>query len=471
MPVWLEWIVYILIVIVMLGVLIAIHEAGHLATAKMFRVYCFEYSIGMGPKVFSKKKKNGETYFSIRAVPFGGFVSMYGEPGAVPEGFEEPPQERSLEHIAKWKKCIILVAGVTLNFILGLVLIYVGDQFCPIFYSGYYGAEVEGKMTTTLINTSYDFETISYIDAHKPAGKEKEWETKDYLVSLPVYDAPVPTQKDAYSTVQILACGVHLYTDATMTTRVNEIDYVACYSPSTLIDNHGLGDSLVLFPKSAEAVPSAMSIYGVTALPQVFNDQGLSNAFDPSTLNDGVTINLPVQLMYRKAAKDVEHYKENLICLEKLTLSKKGKVFAGESVTVNIIKVWNNWGEAWQRWAADVPQACSAIVRGFASLFTPNGWKNISGIIGITAAMPQINAAGGARMVFFFAGMISINLAFFNLLPFPGLDGWQLLVTVIEGITKKKVPAKIQGIVSFVGIALLFGLMILIAVKDVIQLI
>lgn len=145
MPVWLEWIVYILIVIVMLGVLIAIHEAGHLATAKMFRVYCFEYSIGMGPKVFSKKKKNGETYFSIRAVPFGGFVSMYGEPGAVPEGFEEPPQERSLEHIAKWKKCIILVAGVTLNFILGLVLIYVGDQFCPIFYSGYYGAEVEGR--------------------------------------------------------------------------------------------------------------------------------------------------------------------------------------------------------------------------------------------------------------------------------------------------------------------------------------
>ena len=84
MPVWLEWIFYILIVVVMLGVLIAIHEAGHLATAKLFRVYCFEYSIGMGPKIFSKKRKGGESTFSIRAGPFGGYVAIYGEPGAVP---------------------------------------------------------------------------------------------------------------------------------------------------------------------------------------------------------------------------------------------------------------------------------------------------------------------------------------------------------------------------------------------------
>ena len=85
--------------------------------------------------------------------------------------------------------------------------------------------------------------------------------------------------------------------------------------------------------------------------------------------------------------------------------------------------------------------------------------------------MPQVNAAGGARMVFFYAGLISINLAFFNLLPFPGLDGWQLLVTVIEGVSRKKVPQKVQGIVSTICLVLLFGLMIFIAVKDVASLI
>ena len=79
-------ILYILLFIVCLSVLIAIHELGHLAAAKAFKVYCFEYSLGFGPKLFSKKRKNGETAFSVRAIPFGGFVSMYGEDVPLPEG-------------------------------------------------------------------------------------------------------------------------------------------------------------------------------------------------------------------------------------------------------------------------------------------------------------------------------------------------------------------------------------------------
>ena len=73
-------------------------------------------------------------------------------------------------------------------------------------------------------------------------------------------------------------------------------------------------------------------------------------------------------------------------------------------------------------------------------------------------------------MIFYFAGLISINLAFFNLLPFPGLDGWSLLVTFIEGVTRKRVPQRVQGIVSTVGLVLLIGLMAIIAVKDIVAL-
>ena len=107
---------------------------------------------------------------------------------------------------------------------------------------------------------------------------------------------------------------------------------------------------------------------------------------------------------------------------------------------------------------------------GFVSLFQPGGFQNLSGIIGITAAMPQISASGGARLVFFFAGMISINLAFFNLLPFPGLDGWQLLITVVEGVCKKKVPEKFKTVMTLIGFVLLFGLMLAVVVKDIIAL-
>ena len=62
---------------------------------------------------------------------------------------------------------------------------------------------------------------------------------------------------------------------------------------------------------------------------------------------------------------------------------------------------------------------------------------------------------------------ISVNLAVFNLLPFPGLDGWQLLVTFVEAATRKKIPDKVKNIVSLIGLGLLLLLMGALVVKDV----
>lgn len=88
----------------------------------------------------------------------------------------------------------------------------------------------------------------------------------------------------------------------------------------------------------------------------------------------------------------------------------------------------------------------------------------------MTSALPQIEALGGPGHIFYFAGLLSINLAFFNLLPFLGLDGWQLLVTIIEGITRKKMPEKAQAVATVIGFTLLALLMILVTVKDIIAL-
>ena len=68
----------ILYFLLLLSIIICIHEAGHLMAAKLFGVYCYEYSFGMGPVIFQKKGK--ETIYSIRALPVGGFVSTAGEP-------------------------------------------------------------------------------------------------------------------------------------------------------------------------------------------------------------------------------------------------------------------------------------------------------------------------------------------------------------------------------------------------------
>jgi regulator of sigma E protease len=107
--------------IILLSIIICIHEGGHLLAAKKFGVYCFEYSFGMGPLIWQKQGK--ETKYSIRAIPIGGYVSMAGETES-DEAYPDVvvPEGRRLNDIAKWKKIIVLLAGVFMNFMLAWLI-------------------------------------------------------------------------------------------------------------------------------------------------------------------------------------------------------------------------------------------------------------------------------------------------------------------------------------------------------------
>ena len=93
-----QTLINIVVFILILGIVVLIHELGHFITAKSFGVYCSEFSIGMGPKIFSRKK--GETEYEIRALPIGGFVSMAGEADNDIEEFKDVPIERTLKGIS-----------------------------------------------------------------------------------------------------------------------------------------------------------------------------------------------------------------------------------------------------------------------------------------------------------------------------------------------------------------------------------
>jgi regulator of sigma E protease len=70
----------------------------------------------------------------------------------------------------------------------------------------------------------------------------------------------------------------------------------------------------------------------------------------------------------------------------------------------------------------------------------------------------------------FIWGLISVNLAVFNLLPFPGLDGWHLLVITIEGFFKKEIPSQWKNVISLIGFFILMGLMVFLLIKDILAL-
>ncbi len=104
--------------ILVLGITILIHEFGHYLFAKKAGIYCYEFSIGMGPKLFSWHRKNDETEYSIRLFPIGGFVSMAGE--SVEED-KKVPKNKHMQY-KKWhQRFMVMFAGVFFNYILAFV--------------------------------------------------------------------------------------------------------------------------------------------------------------------------------------------------------------------------------------------------------------------------------------------------------------------------------------------------------------
>lgn len=107
-------ILYILLAVLFFGIMVAIHEFGHFFTAKLLGVKVNEFAIGMGPAFWSRTR--GETQYSLRVFPIGGYCAMEGED-------EETGDPRAFSVQAWWKKLIILAAGSFMNFLLGLVIV------------------------------------------------------------------------------------------------------------------------------------------------------------------------------------------------------------------------------------------------------------------------------------------------------------------------------------------------------------
>lgn len=106
----------ILFAILLFSFLIFIHELGHFLTAKLFNIQVNEFSMFMGPAIFKKQK--GETLYSIRCIPLGGFCAMEGEDG-------ESDNPRAFGRAAWWKRLIVLLAGAAMNFIAGLLILLI----------------------------------------------------------------------------------------------------------------------------------------------------------------------------------------------------------------------------------------------------------------------------------------------------------------------------------------------------------
>ena len=129
---------YIIVAILIFGILVATHELGHFAAAKLLGVKVNEFSVGMGPALF--KRQGEETLYSLRALPIGGFCAMEGED-------DDSADPRSFGRASWWRKAVILCAGAFMNFVTGVVIMAVLYAPAAGFRAEVYAGPIEGYGT------------------------------------------------------------------------------------------------------------------------------------------------------------------------------------------------------------------------------------------------------------------------------------------------------------------------------------
>ena len=114
-------IINLLLFIVILGIIVFVHEFGHFIFAKIAGVYVYEFAIGMGPKLYGKKY--GETEYTIRAIPIGGFCQLAGE-DLDDDDLAKVPKNRRLQNKSPFQRFLIMVFGPMNTFILAVLLLF-----------------------------------------------------------------------------------------------------------------------------------------------------------------------------------------------------------------------------------------------------------------------------------------------------------------------------------------------------------
>lgn len=186
--------------ILILGVIVLVHEFGHFIFAKIFGIYVYEFSIGMGPKIFGKKRKNknDETEYCIRAIPIGGFVSMAGEEV---DDDTSVPKDKKMYSKKPWQRFLVMFFGAGNNFIFaGIILLAIAliwgapnmdavlsgvDTSYPAYEAGLRKGDIVTELNNYKISSSDDLAIyMQIIDKTKPIEFEvlRNGKTYEYKV-------------------------------------------------------------------------------------------------------------------------------------------------------------------------------------------------------------------------------------------------------------------------------------------------
>lgn len=515
----------ILAFIVIFSVLILIHEWGHFYTARKCGVKVEEFGFGMPPKIWKYKPKNSDTTYTINAIPFGGFVKLYGEDSGDKKLLKA---KNSFAGKSVWQKSLIILAGVLMNLVLAFVLLYIGlvvgmkplllnpqDAFNAIdngtleikegiiikapglydlgFQEGdkllslngqsiVMGDEISqlGDKTKFVLTVERDGKKMDFHGINrKNEGFAELYETL-FLPRLMVADVDSQNAEGFFKGMEIKNIqGKNIY-------QFDDLEKILSPSGQNGVYkfvNNWQKNPLII----SEVLPSSnASRYGLKVGDQILsvNNKKVQNTGDlyeamQLTGNDGKVI-----YEVQRGSTIIEYFVPlNSDGMIGVLISEVKKVSGRDLYVYSVTKPYSvlkvndvSYGPliAVKETAMEIGKLSILTIQMFGNVLTSIFTKftipeGVAGPVGI-AQMTFVFVQQGFMSLLRFTALLSLSLAIINLLPFPGLDGGRFFLMIIPMLIGKKINPKFEAIIHFIGFILLMLMIVMVTFNDILRL-
>lgn len=437
-------IIGIIIAILVLGVLVFVHELGHFTMAKINKIGVDAFSVGFGKELFGFTI--GETRYRVGVIPFGGYCKMRGEESKDrPDAASDP---RALYNRPPLARLLAIVGGPVFNYLFAVLIMTL------LFWVGY---------TDTMISPQ-----VAVVQTGAEGKPTPAWAS-----GLRSGDTIISIHNTAIGSFNDIPKVVALNIDKEM-----EIVY----------SRNGKTNRSNITPRYSQQ--SGMGFIGVN--PLYFAKIGLVQTNSPAlraglikedviTAIDGRTVNYFYQiseLIQDKANKDVvlRITRTNTVMNINVKLDRfEGKGYLGIYPSdMPMFKVTNRASGPLNAFVRGFTESNNFIVEtlnGLVAMFKGkiDVQRNISGPVRIVQITGEVATKTDLVTLLRFMALISVALGFFNLLPFPGLDGGHVVINFIELITRKKFPEKARTYIEYAGLIFIVGLSVVVFFNDIVN--
>lgn len=399
-------VLYLILALFVLLLMVLVHEFGHYVVGRMLNFKINEFSVGFGKAIFSKKNKRGEL-ISLRIFPLGGYCAFAGEDDVGGN------QAESFNNQKPWKRILVYLAGITFNFAFAVITSAI--LLCTI---GYDIPQVKSvQFDTTQITGYVENSLVHGYDI------DNSFQEGDVIISV----------------------------------EGSKIDFAYGENYTTIISNlfNNYQQYLVTCKKDAE---DAGVIFDEKECFETFS---ANNKYSALVKRKGEYKEVEIGFTQIEVTEEVRDKNGNLVYEEGTEIVKTQSVY--KYLTAGTVGSYvHTVKEAVER---AVPFSFGLAWTVLKSLWQMVTFQlpisSLGGPITTIATIAQVTQANFANLLILIP-LISANLAIFNLLPIPALDGAHVVFTTIEAIRKKPIKKEVENMIHTIGLFVLLGLVVLV---------